>query len=311
MRKPCWSFFYGSFIVWLLLLNPSCHGEERQVKSIGAKTEEVKQLLALLPSDSSWRPLLQHGMTGDGTRYFWMDRMHGEGVKLAKITVEFTWRNRGKQLSDWRVVSVHFCRDYECRESLSAHDVLANIKDTGLGQDLQKAAVARAKNGNWIEFPEKEQGTGYRLISLADNEWLPVNLPPSYGEYDAGTTPLMHAAFLGDVGRIDELISQGEDVTATTKDGTTALIYASTSDNPLALEHLLRAGAKVDASMKGGGNALSAAVVTNHKQNAELLLKAGADPNSKGPEGESVLSIAERQGFVEIERLLKSAGSHP
>jgi hypothetical protein len=220
----------------------------------GDQAQHIQKLLETLPPQSIWRNLLKQGMTGNGTHYPWMDKMQKQWVKLAEISVEFTWRNRGKQLSNWRVVSVQFCRDYECRESISDHDVLASI-DGGLSHDLQKAAIARAKIGNWIELPESEQGTGYRVISLADNEWLPVNLPPLYGKYDPGTTQLMHAALLGDVGRIEKLISQGEDVNATTKDGTTALIYASTSDNPLALEHLLRAGAKVDANMKGGPSA--------------------------------------------------------
>jgi hypothetical protein len=248
-------------------------------------------------------------MSGDGKHLPWMDKMQREGLKFAKITVEFTWRNRGRELSNWNIVSTQYFRDYDCQELVSIEASTANRNARGLKQELEEAALLQAKNGNWIEYPSEKRGVGYRVVGLADSEWLPVNLPPSYGEYDQGTTSLMHAALLGDVSRMVDLIHQGENISSTSHDGTTPLIYAAVSDNPLAVETLLKAGARVNTMMKGGGNALTAAVVTNHRESVDLLLKAGADPNSRGPEGESALSIAERQRFLDIVQLLTHAGA--
>ncbi len=188
-------------------------------------------------------------------------------------------------------------------------EVIFRIETTKLEQDLENAALIQAKRGNWIEFPDQEHGTGYRVILLADNAWLPVNLPPNFIRYDPGTTPLMRAALLGDAERMRALVNQKADVTATSKDGTTALVYAAASDNPLAVDMLLKAGAGTNVLAKSGDSALAAAVATNHPENVALLLRAGASPNSRNSEGESVLSIAVRNRYAQIVEMLKAAGA--
>jgi hypothetical protein len=185
----------------------------------------------------------------------------------------------------------------------------SHIEASGLEHEFEEAALSTAKSGHWLEYPQETQGTGFRQVLLAGNEWLPVGLSPFFGAYEPGTTPLMHAALLGDAERFRKLISHGAQVDATSRDRSTALIYATASDNPVAVETLLKAGANVNAGMKYGGAALTAAVVTNHPRNVDLLLKAGADPNVRNVAGESVLLIANREHYIEIVELLIRAGA--
>lgn len=284
-----------------------------------APSEPVRRLIELLPPNSMWRNMLEHGARGDGIRQPWMDEMRKQGIKLADLTYEFDWIQGGAELKNWRLVSVEYFTSYNslgtpAGEPLTDPDQLKAIRASGLEAKLEDLALGRAKAGIWVEdpghqHPPRESGTGYRWVLLAENEWLPVQMFPWYGQYDAGTTPLMHAALLGNVARVRDLLAQGAGVNASSPNGSTALIYAAASGSPECVRALLLAGADANASMKGGGNALTAAVATDHADNLRLLLKAGADPNSRGPEGESALSLADQRHYPDVARLLRQAGA--
>jgi ankyrin repeat protein len=274
-----------------------------------AAEAHIRQLIESLPPGSSWRGMLQHGARGDGVRRPWMDEMRTEGVKLAIFTLEFDWVEGGKELKDWTLVSEQYFKDYDHLQPIMDPRGLEAIKTSGLPSKLEAEALARGRHGNWVDYPAAETGTGYKQVFLADNEWLPVQMFPWFGQYERGTTPLMHAALLGDVARIKRLLREGADLNAVSPDGSTALIYAATNDNSAATECLLKAGADPNAEMKGGGNALTAAVVTDHRRNVELLLRAGMNPNVKTVEGETVLAFAVRRHFSQVAYLLKQAGA--
>jgi ankyrin repeat protein len=272
--------------------------------------EHIRHLIDSLPASSAWRSLLERGAKGDGIHFPWMDGMRKEGVKLAVFTFEFTWTQRGRQRSDWTAVENEYFADYDRSEPITDEGRLSQIKASGLEQELEGAALARAKGAYWFEYPSEDTGVGYRLEELADNEWLPVQLTPYLGHYQPGTTPLMRAAVLGDVERIKKLIGQGADVNQVDPGGETALMYAAASGSAASVDCLLKAGATVNANPDGNGNALVAAVANNRPKNVEALLRAGADPNSKNGEGDTVLRIATRRRFTEIVQLLKQAGAH-
>lgn len=273
-----------------------------------AVQEHVRQLIKSLPTGSRWRDMLEHGMRGDGIHRAWMDQMKKDGIELALFTFEFAWTDGGRKLKDWTLVSDRYFRDYDESQPVLEQQ-LKFIRDDGLQQELAAAALPLAKNANWIEYPSEESGQGYRLVYLADNEWLPVNLPPTFGEYEPGTTPLMHAAMLGDDARIKKLLAQGMSVDATRPDGMTALMYAAGSGNPAAVEMLLRAGAHVTRKTKEGDDALINAAAGGDLRSVGLLLKAGADPNSRDVEGQSALSIATQRHYADVAKLLEQAGA--
>jgi ankyrin repeat protein len=92
-----------------------------------------------------------------------------------------------------------------------------------------------------------------------------------------GSTPLMWAAFEGDVDEAARLIKEGADVNAMNNYGVTALHLAADTANT----ELIR-----------------------------LLLKAGADPESPNPDGETALHVVARSGNVEAAKLLLKAGAN-
>jgi hypothetical protein len=297
-----------TFVLLLLLSATLCEklGGAQAQTTHAAQDANIQHLIESLPPDSQYRDMLKRGARGDGVHHPWMDAMRTEDMRLAVFTFEFAWAEKGRELKDWEPVERRYFHDYDGSDPLTDSQQLGRIETTRLDRELEEAALSQAKSASWLEYPSEERGTGYRRVYLADNEWLPVSLSRFFGRYDPGTTPLMHAALLGDVGRISRLLSQGADINVVTPDGATALVYAATSNSPAAVKCLLNKGARLN---EAGRNALVAAVATNHPQNVSLLLKAGADPNSRNVEGESVLSISSRQHFADIVSLLKQAGA--
>jgi hypothetical protein len=269
----------------------------------------IQQLIASLPPNSAWRRMMSGGMRGSGIRHAWMDDMRTQGVRLAVLTFEFSWAERGTKLADWQLAEEDYFRDYDHAEAIADPRELGSIEATGLDKELKDGGLAEAKRGFWFELPREDRGRGYRIVYLADDEWLPVNLPPTFGAYPPGTTPLMRAAMLGNVERIKKLLAGGEDVNAASSTGWTALAWAASTGNPASIRALLAAGADVNANPGGTGSALVAAVANDRPDNVRVLLKAGANPNSRNDEGESVLSTATRRHLAEIVRLLKEAGA--
>ena len=161
-----------------------------------------------LPLDSRWRGILQH-THGDGIHQPWMDHMRKDAIKLAIFTFEFAWTDGGRKLKDWTLVREQYFRDYDKSQPVSEQRQLDLIRSDGLQQELAAAALARAENANWVEYPSEDRGEGYRQVYLADNEWLPVDSFSFFGHYGPGTTPLMHAALLGRRRKNQEALGRG------------------------------------------------------------------------------------------------------
>jgi len=266
--------------------------------------ESVVQLISSLPAESEWRKMLVLGLTGDGIHKPWMDAMARLGVKLAVYDFEFKWTNGGRKLTDWSLVEKQYFSDYDRSQPLASPTV-----DLALAFTLETEALARAKVGNWVEYPPQQSGIGYRSIVLANNEWLPVvQAFPFFGQYEPGTTPLLHAGKLGEVKRLAELLKKGADVNAVDPSGSTALVYAASSGNAEAVSLLLNAGARANTS--AGGEALVTAAASGNSLSLELILKAGANPNYRDKEGATALSVATQRRFDRAIQLLSQAGAH-
>lgn len=145
--------------------------------------EAVKQLLQSLPPSSVWRNLLEHGVKGDGIRRPWMDEMRQHGLVLAVFTFEFDWDHGGEgleHLKNWRLVSAEYFTSYDHLGTAAAQPTtdarqISAISASGLSSRLEAMALARAKQGMWIEspghqHPPRATGTGCRGVFLAENE---------------------------------------------------------------------------------------------------------------------------------------------
>lgn len=151
----------------------------------------------------------------------------------------------------------------------------------------------------------------------------------------AGITPLMIAAFQGDVDQVRALLHAD-----TANDPGPALHYAVFSGEPAILSTLLDAGAEVDCNLFGwtalmhasqrgqtemvqlllaagaavdeiGGvytlTALMYAIMEGHAAIVRSLLAAGADPHQRNPAGETALNLASRGQHTRIRALLEAA----
>jgi ankyrin repeat protein len=92
----------------------------------------------------------------------------------------------------------------------------------------------------------------------------------------AGRTPLMLAAFRGDLAAVGRLLELGADVNARDRDGDTALMFAAFKGHEPVVALLLRRGADVHARARNGWTARRAAQSGLHHGLAETLARAEA-----------------------------------
>ena len=90
----------------------------------------------------------------------------------------------------------------------------------------------------------------------------------------AGRTPLMLAAFRGDLAAVRRLLASGVDVDARDKDGVTALMFASHKGHLAIVRELLLRGANVYARAKNGWTPKRAARAGHHHAVVEMLKSA-------------------------------------
>ncbi len=92
-------------------------------------------------------------------------------------------------------------------------------------------------------------------------------------------------------------------------DGSTPLMVAAFEGDIAEAARLLKEGADVKATNAYGVNAMRLAADTANTELIRLLLKAGADPESPNADGETALHLVARSGNVEAAKLLLKAGA--
>ncbi len=98
------------------------------------------------------------------------------------------------------------------------------------------------------------------------------------------------------------------DVTRTA-DGSTPLMKAAFDGDLTETARLLKEGADVRAINSYGVNAMQLAADTANTELIRLLLKAGADPESPNADGETALHLVARSGNVDAAKLLLKSGA--
>lgn len=143
----------------------------------------------------------------------------------------------------------------------------------------------------------------------------------------AGFTPLMSAAFSGNVQAVKLLLGKGANVNAVSGDGSfqkvkagtialgnwTPLLAAASFGSPEMIALLLDAGADVNAKDVRGMTPLMLAVATDH-QSADAvraLISRKADVNIRSRAGETALDWARKIGNPAIVQALERAGAMP
>lgn len=113
-----------------------------------------------------------------------------------------------------------------------------------------------------------------------------------HGRVAYATTPLMHAARLGRIGYIGDLLSRGADPREMNADGNGALWFACFADSAPCVNALIKAGAPLDSQNVNGATALIYAASAGKTGIVRLLLDAGADTTPETLDGFTALDVA-------------------
>lgn len=144
-------------------------------------------------------------------------------------------------------------------------------------------------------------------LSPALSTWLvaqgfsPENLKATIANR---TTPLMHAARLGEYDIATELIQCGAELNTTNNDGNNALWLACFSGNLQLISLLIESGVNPDNQNDNGTTCLMYASSSGKADVVALLLKAGANAQLKLVDGYTALDVA---GNVECLMMLRRA----
>ncbi len=125
-----------------------------------------------------------------------------------------------------------------------------------------------------------------------------------------GPTDLFEATCLGDVSRVDDLLSRDPGlVDSYSSDGWTALHLAAHFAQPEVARLLLSHGARVGAVSRNGiaNQPLQAAIAGRAPQLVAILLSAGADANHRSHGGFTAAHLAAENGSLEMLEMLRAA----
>lgn len=114
---------------------------------------------------------------------------------------------------------------------------------------------------------------------------------------DRGFTPLILAAYNGQLAMVETLITKGADACRPDRDqGNTAQMGVAFKGEDGIAARLLKAGCDVNARNKAGQTALMMASLFNRQAQVDMLLAAGADRSIQDAAGRSASSVAADQG---------------
>ena len=114
---------------------------------------------------------------------------------------------------------------------------------------------------------------------------------------DRGFTPVILAAYNGQIAAVDTLIAAGADACRPDRDqGNTAQMGVAFKGEDAVAARLLKAGCDVNARNKAGQTALMMAALFNRTKQVDMLVAAGADRGVRDAAGRSAASVADDQG---------------
>jgi len=125
-----------------------------------------------------------------------------------------------------------------------------------------------------------------------------------------GATPLMQAAYAGDLAQAKRLLANHADVNAVNAYGVNAMLLASEASNTPLIELLLKAGAKATSANPDGETALHLVARSGNVEAAKLLLAHGAKVDARERFGnQTPLMWASARRHPEMVELLASKGA--
>jgi ankyrin repeat protein len=123
----------------------------------------------------------------------------------------------------------------------------------------------------------------------------------------SGLTPLMRAARLGDLDKIDALLRLGVDLAARNGDGNNALWFACVGEHFDAIALLLERGIDIDNQNDNGATCLMYAASTGKDAVVQTLLAAGANDKLKSLDDFTALDVAATLDCLQLLRYTATA----
>ena len=140
--------------------------------------------------------------------------------------------------------------------------------------------------------------------------WLAQNdFPGPRARTLQGVTTLMQAAWRGEDGIVEALLSAGVPADDLDDNGNTALWYACLHGGPATIARLVHVGTPIDHGNDDGISCLMQATASGQVEVAQLLLKLGATWETCAPDGRDALEMAVDRGH-ELLRLARIKASH-
>lgn len=121
-----------------------------------------------------------------------------------------------------------------------------------------------------------------------------------------GTTPLMHAARMGDVEVVKGLLARGADPALMNVDGNGALWFACFADSEECTAMLIDAGAPLDSQNVNGATALIYCASSGKTNLVRQLLEAGADPKLMTLDDFTALELASNMACLQLLKAVRS-----
>lgn len=194
-----------------------------------------------------------------------------------------------------------------------------------LSNYLHALQAAGKETQAWDEIPEYKRNEleryGYEftpqglLKSVEDNNQNAVQVFLSCGvdlevRDDRNWTPLMVAAFNGNLEFAQLLVKCGAKVSTRDKNGYTPLHWAAYNGHVDVVKMLIEKGAEPDTPSQFGWTALMQAATRGHLLVCAYLIFRGADVNSATTDGWTSLHKAANNRHIEIVKLLLDKGAN-
>lgn len=173
-----------------------------------------------------------------------------------------------------------------------------------LGNDLMtRVRMLQERDGKPFSNEELLQ----EAVSIQDmdavRDYLREEVDVNAGD-QTGLTPLMMAAYHGNVEIMNMLLEKGASLELKDEEGYTALIFTSNAGKPAAGQRLIELGANVNARANDNSTPIMFAAQHGYNEVVKLLLASGADPQFQGSHGLSAILFAQQNGLTETEKIL-------
>lgn len=162
-------------------------------------------------------------------------------------------------------------------------------------------------DGGYEAWLKKPRGPRKPKLSDTLQQWLTAQGFPSgdiNGVITNSATPLMMAAYMGEIGIIRELMAAGASLDALNADGNNALWLACVGNHLDVIDVLIDSGIDINNSNVNGATALMYASSSGLSEVVRHLLARGADIAPETPEGFTALDMA---STIECLTLLRQA----